>query len=74
MSATEQLIAYHMSRLSDKNAQVRLKSIEELVLLGATEALSTLEQLFRTDPDEDVRKAAQRGGRELFLKTKKPEP
>jgi HEAT repeat protein len=72
MSATERLIAYHMSRLSDKNAQVRLKSIEELVLLGATEAFTTLEQLFRTDPDEEVRKAAQRGGRELYQKMNKP--
>jgi len=66
MSATERMIAYHLSRLKDKNPQVRIKSIEELALLEATEAFSTMEEIFRTDPDEEVRKAAQKAGRALF--------
>lgn len=68
MSATERLIAYHLARLQDKNPAIRVRSIEELALLEATEAYSTLEQIFRTDPDEGVRRAAQEAGRSLYLK------
>ncbi len=70
MSAVERMIAYHVARLKDKNPDVRLKSIEELVLLGASSALSTLEELYRTDPDSTVRAAAQRAGRALYLRQK----
>lgn len=66
MSATDRLIAYHIARLSDKMPDVRLKSIRELVLLEAVEAFDDLEELFRSDPDVDVRKAAQQAGRALF--------
>lgn len=69
-SAVERMIAFHLARLDDKNAQVRLRSIEELADLGAEQALDRLEEIFRTDPDEDVRKAAQQAGRTIFLKTK----
>ncbi|HML20183.1 MAG TPA: HEAT repeat domain-containing protein [Aggregatilinea sp.] len=68
MSASEKLIAYHMLRLSDKNPSIRIQSIEELALLEATEAYSALETLFRTDPDETVRRTAQKAGRVLYLK------
>jgi HEAT repeat protein len=67
-SATERMIAYHMARLKDKNPQIRIKSIEELALLEATEAYSAMEELFRTDPDEEVRKAAQKAGRTLYFR------
>jgi HEAT repeat protein len=66
-SAKERMIAYHLARLKDKSPDVRVKSIEELALLQATQALSALEETFRTDPDEEVRKAAQKAGRELWL-------
>lgn len=78
MSATERMIAYHIARLKDKSPQVRIKSIEELALLEAIEALSVMEELFRGDPDSDVRLAAQKAGRVLFKKlygiSKPPEP
>ena len=68
MSSTiERLIAYHLARLKDKSPEVRIKSIEELALLEATQALSALEEVFRTDPDEEVRKAAQKAGRALWM-------
>jgi len=70
MSAIERMTAYHLARLKDKNPDVRLKSIEELVLLEATGALDALEELYRTDPEHSVRVAAQQAGRTLFLKMK----
>jgi HEAT repeat protein len=67
-STTERVIAYHIARLRDKNPQVRIESIQELLLLEATEAFDALEELFRNDPDSGVRKAAQHAGRMLYLK------
>ena len=67
-SATERMIAFHLSRLEDKNPQVRIKSIEELVLLEATQALEALESIYRNDVDETVQQAAQRAGRTLYFK------
>ena len=66
MSVTQRLIGYHMGRLKDKNPAVRIKSIEELALLEAVDALETLEHIFRTDPDPAVRQTAQKAGRALF--------
>src|SRR5690554_5996271 len=59
MSVTERLTAYHLARLKDKNPQVRQRSIQELALLEATDAIDALEAIYRTDPDPDVRKAGQ---------------
>jgi hypothetical protein len=67
-SATEKMISYHISRLKDKSPQIRVKSIEELALLEATDAYTVLEELFRNDPEPDVRAAAQKAGRALYLK------
>lgn len=72
-SATERMIAFHRSRLDDKNPQVRIKSIEELALLEAVDLLEELEALYRNDPDEEVRQAAQKAGRTLFFKKKELE-
>ena len=68
MTPTKRIIEYHISRLEDKNPQVRLKAIRELELLEASEALEPLQTLFNTDPDLDVRKAAQKAGRTIFRK------
>jgi HEAT repeat protein len=62
------LIEYHILRLKDKNPEVRLKTIQELRLLGDPVAMPPLEEVFRTDPEPEVRKAAQEAGREIFLK------
>jgi HEAT repeat protein len=66
---TTRLIAYHLERLKNNLAQTRLDAINELRLLGDARALEALEHLYRTDPDEEVRKAAQNAGREIFMKS-----
>jgi len=38
----KKLLAFHIARLKDKNADVRLKSIHELAQLGDAEALPVL--------------------------------
>lgn len=68
---SKQIVEYHMNRLKDKSAQARIKAIQELVLLEAVEALPELESIFKSDPDEAVRKEAQKAGRELFLINRK---
>ena len=64
------LVEYHIMRLQDKSMEVRLKSINELRLLGDPAALEPLEQLYRTDPEPEVRQAAQEAGREIFVKNR----
>ncbi len=66
MSAVERMVAFHLARLKDKNPEVRIRSIEELAALEATTVLGRLEDLYRNDPDERVRQAAQQAGRVLF--------
>lgn len=65
---SKQLVQYHMSRLKDKNAVARLDAIRELVLLEDSEALDALKEVFENDPDEEVRRAAQEAGRNLYRK------
>ncbi|MFQ3536641.1 MAG: HEAT repeat domain-containing protein [Aggregatilineales bacterium] len=60
------LVEYHIQRLNDKDPAVRLRSINELRLLGDPAALPALERVFRSDDDPEVRKAAQRAGREIY--------
>lgn len=63
---TSKLVNYHVARLQDKDAAVRLKAIRELELLGHPDALEPLQRLFMTDPEFEVRKAAQIAGRKIF--------
>jgi HEAT repeat protein len=65
------VVDYHIGRLKDKNPEVRLKSINELKLLGDPAALDPLEEVYHSDPEPEVRKAAQAAGLEIFLKQKK---
>lgn len=69
-TASKRIVAYHISRLQDKNPQVRLKAINELMLIADADALDALREVFESDPDLDVRKAAQEAGRAIFLKKK----
>ena len=69
MSPNKKLVAYHIARLKDRSADVRLKSIQELAELGDPEALDALQETFRIDTDFEVRKAAQEAGRAIFLKS-----
>lgn len=67
-TSNKRIIAYHISRLQDKNRDVRLKSIAELALMVDEDALSALRALVEKDPDTEVRKAAQEAGRAIFIK------
>ena len=67
MSVQKRIVAYHIGRLQDHSAAVRLKAIGELALLGDPDALDALRAVYRDDPDVEVRKAAQEAGRKLFL-------
>lgn len=68
---TSRLIAYHVERLKNKNPEIRKDAINELRLIGDPAALDALEQIFKTDPELEVRKAAQQAGMEIFLKNRK---
>lgn len=70
---SKRLVEYHISRLKDKSPEARIKAIQELVLLEDISALDALQEVFRSDPDEEVRKVAQQAGRELFVKNKAKE-
>ncbi len=67
MSPNKRIVEYHLARLQDKNPEVRLRSIKELEMLEAPEALDALQNLFQNDPVLQVRKAAQQAGRAIFL-------
>ena len=72
MTLNAKIVAYHIARLKDRSAEVRLKSIHELAELGDPAALDALQETFRADSDLEVRKAAQEAGRAIFLKSQKP--
>ena len=68
-SSQDKVISFHISRLKDKSSDVLLKTIEQLVTFGADakDALPLLEELFKTNEDVEVRKAAQDAGRSIYL-------
>ncbi len=68
MMVNRRLLEYNISRLQDKRRDIRLKSIEELRLLGDIDALPALEEIFRTDDDPEIRTAAQNAGKEIYQK------
>jgi HEAT repeat protein len=70
---TNKLIAYHLERLKSNRPDVRLDAIRELRLLGDPSVLNVLEQVFKSDPEADVRTAAKEAGKEIFFKNRKPE-
>ena len=66
----KRMVAYHIARLKDKNPAVRLKAINELSLLGDPDALEALQEVYQSDAESEVRRAAQEAGRAIFLKHK----
>jgi len=63
---SKQIVAYHLRRLKDKRAEVRLNAIHELREIGDPDTLPALEEVFKTDPDPAVRAAAQETGKAIF--------
>lgn len=70
MSNAKRVVEFHISRLQDKNRDVRLRSINELKILNDPDALIPLRKVFEEDADPDVRKAAQEAGRTIFTSTR----
>jgi predicted transcriptional regulator len=66
----KRVVAYHISRLRDKNPDVRLKSIQELAQLADEDALVALQQAFQTETDAAIKRAAQEAGRTVFTALK----
>lgn len=71
MSSEDKVIQFHISRLRDKNPEVLLKTIQELVQFGAKAkpALPALRELFLSSDNLDVKKAAQQAGRVIFAQS-----
>lgn len=66
MSVDKQLLRYHINRLKNKSRDVRLKAIEELQHLSDDDALEPLREVFESDSDPDVRKAAREAGLAIY--------
>lgn len=71
-TSEDKMIDFHISRLKDKQADVLLRTIEELVKFGskAERALPALEAVYKTATDPIVRDAAHRAGRTIFFAAK----
>ena len=69
-STQKKILQYHIGRLHDRQREVRLASIRELEDMGDPEALESLQNVFDTDSDIEVRRAAQAAGRNIFLKSR----
>lgn len=66
----KRIVEYHIARLQDKRAEVRLDAIRELILLKSPDALDALQNVFLNDRDDEVRKSAQEAGRLIYKATK----
>lgn len=66
----KKIVQYHISRLRDRQREVRLASIRELEEMGDSDALEPLQNVFLSDTDIEVRRAAQAAGRNIFLKSR----
>ncbi len=72
MGVNQKLLEYHIGRLKDKRAEIRLQSIQELILLNDAGALEALRNVYATDGDAEVKKAAQEAGRIIFANQLNP--
>jgi hypothetical protein len=72
MASVDQVVQFHISRLKDKQPEVVIKTIRELVLLGekSEPALPHLEELYKNSPYDEVKDAAQKAGLLIFQKSK----
>lgn len=69
-TSVKRIVAYNISRLKDKNRDVRLKAIQDLAQYPDEEALDALKLVVEKDSDFEVRRAAQEAGRAIFKKLK----
>jgi len=72
VGVNQKLLEYHIGRLKDKRAEIRLQSIQELILLNDAGALEALRNVYATDGDAEVKKAAQEAGRIIFANQLNP--
>jgi hypothetical protein len=75
-TSEEKMIEFHISRLKDKQPDVLLRTIQELVNFGAKaeRALPALEALYKSNADANVREAAHKAGRTIFFAIKNGGP
>ncbi len=71
-TSEDKMIDFHISRLKDKQAEVILRTIEELLKFGgrAERALPALEAVYKSATDPIVKEAAHRAGRTIFFASK----
>ncbi|MEL6149280.1 MAG: HEAT repeat domain-containing protein [Chloroflexota bacterium] len=60
------VVNYHIKRLKDKSPDVRLNAIDELRKIGDADALEPLQEVYKSDDNVDVKKAAQEAGRAIW--------
>jgi len=72
VGVNQKLLEYHIGRLKDKRAEIRLQSIQELILLNDAGALEALRNVYATDGDAEVKKVAQEAGRIIFANQLNP--
>ncbi len=68
MNSEKKIIDYHISRLQDRDADIRLRSVEDLAVVGDEDALNALKALYETETHENVRKAIKTAGRQIFMR------
>lgn len=73
-SNQQKILQYHIGRLKDRQREVRLASIRELEDMGDPAALASLQAVFDSDTDVEVRRAAQAAGRSIFLRSRSRKP
>lgn len=64
--SVKRMVDYHIQRLNNKRDDIRLQAIQELIHLEAVEALAELENVYRNDPNDSIRRAAKNAGKTLF--------
>jgi hypothetical protein len=62
----QHLTEYYVARLKATNNDVRRDAIQRLVSIDAVDALEALQEVYKSDIDEDIRKDAQKAGRTLW--------
>jgi HEAT repeat protein len=62
----QHLTEFYIPRLKATNDDVRRDAIQRLVSIDAVDALEALQEVYKSDSDEEIRKDAQKAGRTLW--------
>lgn len=64
------LMEYHIARLKDKRAEVRIESVRELAQIGDPSILPLLEEYYRAEVDLTVKQALREAGITIYKRHK----